>query len=362
MSEKSPGFGVHQVLAGAVRGDAVTNTALELRDLLRRSVPSEIFARHIAPDIAGEVRPLAELGGRGSHGTIVYHASIGEPNVTAFLLGRREPLVLVYHNITPARYFEPWDAEYAELLRLGRQELRELRRRVARCIAVSEFNAGELVELGYRDVKVIPPIVDATRLTRVEPDPLTLNHFDTVIDGPFVLALGQLLPHKRIDQLVEMMHVVETYLGIQLFLMIVGHTRFTAYADAIRQQLRELNLWRVHLVGGVDDAQLAAMFSRARGLVTLSEHEGFCVPLVEAMAFGVPTIARAAAAIPETLGGGGMLLPSNVRPVLAAEALIEVVTDDRLHASLAGRGAERLRGFDADRTRAAFVDAIAEVA
>lgn len=355
-------FGVHQVLAGAARGDAITNAALELRDLLRRSVPSEVFARHISPDIADEVRPLSRFGDQTPRGLLVYHASIGEPHLAAFLLNRREPVVLVYHNITPAHLFERWDPEYAELLDLGRSELVDLRPRISLAIAASEFNARELRDLGYDDVRVIPPVIDPYRLTRLQPDPLTLNHLDNVVRAPFAVSIGQMLPHKRIDLLVESMHVASTYLGLPLLLMLIGHARSKPYADAVRQQVRELNLGSVHLVGGINDAQLAAMLRRASMFVTLSEHEGFCVPLLEAMSFDVPVIARASAAIPETLGDAGLLLPMQAGPTLVAEAMAEVSENQSTRGALVAAGRRRIEEFDADRTRTEILHALAEVA
>ena len=153
-------FAIHQILAGATPGDAITTAALEYRDVLRRVGPSEVFARHIAPGAAGEVKPLSECGADGSSGLLVYHASIGEPAVSAFLLSRTEPIVLVYHNITPSKYFEGLDSRFAELLMLGRVELEQLRPRVVMPIAASRFNAAELEAIGYRDVRVIPPVVE----------------------------------------------------------------------------------------------------------------------------------------------------------------------------------------------------------
>ena len=168
-------FGIHQILAAASPGDAITNAALEYRDVLRRVGPSEVFARHIAPSSASEVRPLSEFGADGSRGLLVYHASIGEPVVSAFLLSRPEPIVLVYHNITPAKYFEGIDETFAELLVLGRYELESIRNRVVLAIAASHFNAAELEEIGYEDVRVIPPVVNPFRLARTTPDPDTIT-------------------------------------------------------------------------------------------------------------------------------------------------------------------------------------------
>ena len=131
-------FGIHQILAAAAPGDAITNAALEYRDVLRRVAPSDVFARHIAPGAAADVKPLSECGADGTQGLLVYHASIGEPAVSAFLQSRTEPIVLVYHNITPAKYFEGLD-DVCRAAVLGRYELEELRSR-SLTIAASHFN------------------------------------------------------------------------------------------------------------------------------------------------------------------------------------------------------------------------------
>ncbi len=354
-------FGVHQILAAASPGDAITNAALEYRNVLRRIGPSEIFARHIAPSSAGEVQPLSAYRSCGSQGVLVYHASIGEPAVEAFLRSRHEPIVLVYHNITPATYFEDLDETFAELLVLGRSELESIRPRVSRAVAASHFNAAELEAIGYEDVRVIPPVVDPDRLVRTTPDPNTVEYLDRAIPDPMLLFVGQLLPHKRPDLLVEAMHVATTYLGLEATLLLVGQNRFARYADAISAQIRELNIRQVHVVGSVGDAQLAAMFRKATAFVTVSEHEGFCVPLLEAMAFDVPVIARSCAAIPETVGNGGLLLPPWAGAELIAEAILHVTEDETLRADLAARGRARLGELTAVDASVAMLQTIGEV-
>ena len=354
-------FGIHQILAAASPGDAITNVALEYREVLRRIGPSDVFARHIAPSSADEVRPLSEFGRDGSGGLLVYHASIGEPAVSSFLLSRPEPIVLVYHNITPAKYFDGIDDTFAELLVLGRLELESIRHRVTLAIADSHFNAAELHAIGYEDVRVIPPVVDPFRLVRIEPDKPTLTHIDTTFTTPMMLFVGQVLPHKRPDLLVKAMHVAATYFGVEAHLLLVGQNRFARYADAVSAQIRELNLANVHVVGPVEDARLAAMFRRAIAFVTVSEHEGFCVPVLEAMAFDVPVVARACAAIPETVGEGGLLLPSWAGAELVAEAIARVVDDADLRQELRSRGRERLAEFTEVDASVSMLAAICEV-
>ena len=354
-------FGIHQILAAASPRDAITNVALEYRDVLRRVGPSEIYARHVAPGSASEVRPLSEYGAGGSRGLLVYHSSIGEPTVSSFLLARPEPIVLVYHNITPAKYFVGIDDTFAELLMLGRLELEAMRHRVVLSIAASHFNAAELEAIGYQDVRVIPPVVDPFRLLRTTPDVPTVKYLDRELNGPLLLFVGQLLPHKRPDLLVKAMHIAATYFGLDARLLLVGQNRFASYADAVSAQIRELNLPNVHVVGSVEDARLAAMYRRAIAFVTVSEHEGFCVPLLESLAFDVPVLARGCAAIPETVGEGGLLLPAWAGAELIAEAIDRIVRDEPLRKDLVARGRSRLHQLTEVDARVAMLEAIGEV-
>lgn len=353
--------GVHQVLAAAAAGDAITNSALEVRDLLRQVGPSEVYARHIAPEMEHEIRRLGEFPPRSVGDVIMYHASIGEPLVHAFLLSRREPLVLVYHNVTPARYFEHWDPKFAELLNLGRSELYDLRHRVSLAVADSTFNAVELGAMGYEDVRIIPPVIDPYRLARLTPAASTLHHLERAVSQPFVLYVGQLLPHKRPDFLVQAMHIATSYLGVEALLMFVGHLRLPTYASVVVEMIRELNLANVHVVGAVADDELAAFYTRARAVVTASEHEGFCVPLVEAMAFGNPIVARACGAVSETLGDGGLLLPPDASPALFAESLSALVDDDDVHKNLSARASRRAADFDPTDLQKALFSLLLEV-
>ncbi len=358
-------MGIHQVLVTASPGDAITNSALELRALLRRAGPSEVFARYIHPDLLDDIRQLDSFDGDGHRSCkadlLVFHASIGEPYVFNFILERPERLVLVYHNISPADPFLPYDPAFAGLLEAGRQELAALRDRAVMALADSQFNADELLELGFRDVRVAHLIIDVKKLLDIEPDP-QMTEWLNVIEGPVLLFVGQLLPHKRPDLLLKAFHVLTTYLLPDAHLLLVGANRLPGYAEALEQFRRELNLGAASFRGVLSPAVWSAHYRRADAFVTASEHEGFLVPLVESMAFGVPVVARAYAAIPETIGRAGVLLPQGEDPVLLAEAMAEVVTNEDLRRELVRLGEERLDVFDADRARAAILEHLLSVA
>lgn len=353
---------VHQLLVGASPGDAVTGAALDLRAVLRRIGPSDIFANYIEPELVGDVRLLRELAERRAEpgDVLVYHASIGEPDVAALLLERREPLMVVFHNVTPATYFATVDPYLAARLAAGRVELAALAPRVDLALAVSDFNATDLAGLGYGDVRVWPLPLDPARWLATEPDGPTAERLAADAGRPLVLFVGQVLPHKRPDLLLSAFCVLQTYLVPEARLAMVGWARNARYGAAIRALARDQNL-DVTFTGPVGDAELAAWYGAATAFVSMSEHEGVGIPLLEAMAHGVPVVARAWAAIPETLAGAGLLLPADAGPLLGGEAMACVLSDEGCRKQLVDAGRERVATLDPDASRAAFLGHLATV-
>jgi L-malate glycosyltransferase len=356
---------IHQILTAASPGDAVTNAAFELRDVLRLVGPSDIYAHHVATELADEVLPLRSYfrrsSSRSGHNVLVYHASIGDRDVLSFLLQRPERLVMQYHNVTPARFFEPWDAPFAKLLEDGRRQLVSLLPRVALTIADSHFNASELEGLGYADVEVMPPLVDVNHLQSVVPDEDTRRHFRETVHGPVVLFVGQLLPHKRPDLLVQVGHLLTTYHEPDVQFVLVGNARLEGYREALTAYIEELNLANIWITGPVSTAQLVAFYEVADVFVTMSEHEGFCVPLLEAAGFDVPVVARRNGAIPETLDRAGVLLPGDAGPALACEAVVDLLGSTERRKAVIELGRQRLGAFDLALERARFLDRLGRV-
>ena len=349
----------------AVPGDAITHAALELRPLLQKIGPSEIFAHHIHPDLARQAKHLSKFfaaaSGWPANDLLLYHASIGDPVMRRFIAERPERLVLVYHNISPAEAFVPYDPGFAGLLEAGRADLAILKDRVILALCDSAFNAAELVALGYSDVRVTPLIVDPDTLRGVEPDWGTAHHLATRVEGPLALFVGQILPHKRPELLVQSLHAVRTYLEPEAQLVLVGRHRLRSFATAIQQEIVELGLAGVWMTGEVSAAELRAFLDRADLFVTASDHEGFCVPLLEAMSFDLPIVARGTSAVPETLGGAGLVLDPDDGAVVFAEAWAEVIADPDLRAQLVAKGRRRLQDFDPDGARHQVLEHLATV-
>jgi glycosyltransferase involved in cell wall biosynthesis len=243
----------------------------------------------------------------------------------------------------------------------GRRELAALSRRAVMALAASEFNAEDLRSLGYRNVRVSPLLLDVDRLQALEPNALTVNHFEQMVKGPVVLFVGQLLPHKRPDFLLQAYHALTTYLDPEAHLILVGSPRLPRYTAALELLVRELHLPRAWITGRVGDDELVAFYRRADLFVTASEHEGFCAPLLEAMAFDVPVLARSFAAIPETVQDAALLLAPDDGPLVMAEAMRLALEDDALRAGLVRRGRRRLAHFAPDAARAALVSHLMEL-
>jgi glycosyltransferase involved in cell wall biosynthesis len=338
---------VHQLLAALSYGDAIGNEALAIRRHLRAAgFESDIFAERVHPRMASEARPLWQYGSVSGKDTVcLFHFSIGS---AAGRLAYHAPdrLVSIYHNITPARFFLGFHPHLAGLCHHGRRELAAFADRTELALGDSEFNRQELEAAGYRRTGVLPIVLDLS-VYRRPPSPVVRRLYD---DGRTnILFVGRVIPNKKIDDLVRVFAYYQRYVEARSRLLIVGdHRGHERYHDRLREMVRAFDLDEVVFAGQVDDDELLACYSVADLFLCLSEHEGFCVPLVEAMAFGLPVVAYDAGAVAETLGGGGVLLRDK-RPDVVAELIQSLLTDDPLRRAVLAtqeRAMARVRSTD----------------
>ena len=332
-----------QLVVGAAPGDAITRSALLLRRELAAHGRADIYAQHREPGMHELVGPLEDLAHRPNRARpLIFHASIGSWPIYQALAHETE-LILVHHNFSPPASFAPYAPDVASDLVRGRWELEQIRDRVVRAIADSEFNAQELRDLGYTDVEVIAPTPDIGRLSRATPDPAMLARITSWNADPLVLCVAQQLPHKRIERVLAAMAVLQQEHMPGARLAFVGVDRFPTYSQGLRLLGRTVGLREPHLLGRVTDAELTALYLRARVFLTLSEHEGFCVPAVESMAIGLPIVASRRAAIPSTVDNAALLIDDPDDPALVAAVVQRVATDERLRRTLIGRGVRRAK-------------------
>jgi glycosyltransferase involved in cell wall biosynthesis len=342
---------VNQWVPAAHKGDAIGDSARRVRDLLRdMGHVSELYALTIDDDLRHDVRPFTDPAATQGELTI-FHYALPSPMTEAFAaLGSGR--VLQYHNVTPASYFAPYDPALFRLASLGRDELATLAGRVDLALGDSEYNRQELEALGFTRTGVFPIAVDTTRVTQ----PAHRPALDAILDDGLVnfLFVGRIAPNKKIEDIIRLAEFYKRYVDAYYRFIFVGRfdvvPRYYSMIRALMAEFRFLND-RFLFTGPVSDEELAVYYRHAAVYISMSEHEGFCVPLLEAMATDVPVLAYAAAAVPDTLGGAGVqFAPKDIE--FAAELLGSLAFDDGLRAQVIAGQRRRLADFgDARVTR-----------
>jgi glycosyltransferase involved in cell wall biosynthesis len=323
-------------IGGAVRGTR--------RILLDLGFDSAIYAGVVDPRERGETRPVGRLPTDVSENDVViYHLSLGSP-LTDIWKNLRARRVTMYHNITPAHYFDDVSARVAYDLRAGREQLRDAVQSADLCIAASTYNLAELTELGAKSGVVIPPPVD---LSRLNPVPATPQQ------PPTLLFVGRFAPNKRHDMLLLILKALrETTHPDARLVLAGGLVDAEPYVAALASQATELGIEGAVAIpaAGISDRRLHDYYANAGVFVCASEHEGFCIPLLEAMAFSVPVVALDAGAVAETVGDAAVLMRT-MDPLVWAGVVARVLDDTNLRSQLIASGKERVAGFDASNIK-----------
>ncbi|HEV8632713.1 MAG TPA: glycosyltransferase [Chloroflexota bacterium] len=361
MTAASPlsGARVDQVLPNLSPGDAASDAGLAFGGVLARAgADTALWSSEIHPERAGRARRFDPRGmRRRAPDLVLLHYTTGSA-VPGALRRTGLPYGLYFHNVTPPRYFLGANDLLAGFAWRGLAELPTLLREARLVLSPSCFSAAQLRAAGARDVGLVPIPLDPAAHA-AEPDPAWLSRFG---DGrPNVLCVGRIAPNKRQDELVRAFYYYSRGAGRgrDARLLLVGAP---AAAPLFQSWLeRAIGTWElegVHLTGHVSDAARAACYRVGTVYVSLSEHEGFGVPLVEAMHHGVPVIARAAAAVGETLGDAGLLV-RDADPRRVAELIGMVVENGRLRAAMVEAGRRRAAEFAPERVAGRLVAAVA---
>ncbi|HWJ56406.1 MAG TPA: glycosyltransferase [Vicinamibacterales bacterium] len=331
----APGAGapaVHQVLATLGYGDAIGHEVLGIQKVLRAAgYRSDIFVETADSRLEDLTRDYRDLIDEATPETVlIHHFSIGSraSRVAYALPGR---MILVYHNITPPVYFAGIHPLLVELCYLGRRELGAYASRCALALGDSEFNRQELVDLGFPRTDVLPVVPSFEHLD-VVPDRTMAQAFD---DGwTNLLFVGRVIPNKKIENVIRHFHAYKQRHNPRSRLLLVGSSGgFERYFAMLQKLIADLGAHDVHFLGHVSDAELAACYEVADLFLCASEHEGFCVPLMEAFHVGLPVVAYAATAIPATMDGGGVLY-TDTDPAHVAAIVDAVVSDPDLEAQI----------------------------
>jgi L-malate glycosyltransferase len=353
---------VDQVIPTLASRDAIGGHTLQLRDLLRsRGFRSDIYYANASPDRLDEGLPLARLGDRspGSR-VLLYQMSIGS-GVADVFRDRNERKFVNYHNITPADLLEAWAPAVGEEVRWGRAQLRDLAPVTEFAVADSQFNERELRDAGYRWTTTVPLLVDLDGFAGT-PDPALADRLagEKAGGGTDLLFVGKVSPHKGQHDLVKALAAYRRLYDPKARLRLVGGAISDDYRGAVERFADELELLdAVEIAGSVTHEELIAYYAGSDAFVCLSNHEGFCVPLIEAMYHRLPIVATANSAVPETVDGAGLVLP-NREPARVAAAIDRVVHDAELRSVLADAAAVRVESFSLPRVKESYASAIEE--
>ncbi|MGE3704600.1 MAG: glycosyltransferase family 4 protein [Vicinamibacterales bacterium] len=350
---------VHQVLATLGYGDAIGHEVLGIQRVLRGAgFESDIFVETADRRLEPLTRDYRELvDATHPDNVLLHHFSIGsKASRTAYALPER--MGLIYHNITPPEYFVGVHRTLARQCFRGRRELQAYVDRCEIALGDSEFNRQDLEALGFPRTAVLPVVPDFSHLDR-RPDPFVARQFD---DGwTNILFVGRVIANKKIEDVIRIFHAYHTKFNPRSRLLIVGiFSLFERYLASLHHLVEELGQQHVHFTGHVTNEELVAYYDLADLFLCASEHEGFCVPIVEAFHTEVPVLAYAATAVPSTMDGAGVLYDDK-DPLYVASLMDGILSDGALRDAILDRQIEavaRLQACDFDGTLLRFVEAL----
>jgi len=298
---------VHQFATSLSYGDAISDEMIEIRKVLReKGYRSEIFTRFFDTRMAGQRRDYREYKRLSSPGNVViFHFSIGSP-VSKLFFRVPDKKIMIYHNITPHKFFVDSHRILARECYKGRLEIKLFVDKVDLALGDSEFNRRELEAAGYSRTGVLPILLDLSKFD--EPgDPVTRH---LCADGKTtILFVGRVIPNKKFEDIIKTYYFYNKYFNSDSRLILAGdYSGMERYFSPLQKLVKELSLVDVHFTGHVEFPELLAYYNVADVYVSLSEHEGFGVPVLEAFYKKIPVLGYKAGAVEETMNGGGVLL------------------------------------------------------
>jgi glycosyltransferase involved in cell wall biosynthesis len=339
--------GVHQLVHTLSYGDAISAEVLSLaRSFRERGFPSEVFAINVHPRLKGEARSYLEFP-KDFAGEVVLHYSLGSPLNELYRSLKNAKRALIYHNLTPAHWFDRVNPRIVDDIQRGMDELPGLCAVTDRLLADSAFNGGELAALGFK-ATTLELMIDPKRWS-IPANPGIASLLQGS-GGIHVLHVGRLAPNKCIEDIIRSFCFLHHHISKHSTLWLPGIDIDTElYSYSLKRLVRELALEdAVRFTGCMDDSELRSLYEGCSVYLCMSEHEGFCLPLLEAMHFGAPVIAYASSAIPDTVGKGGILVREKRHPEIA-ELIAKIHSDLPFRESLIAAGRARVAEHSMER-------------
>jgi glycosyltransferase involved in cell wall biosynthesis len=343
-----------QLLPVISYGDAVGNDTLALDDLLKSmGYKTSIYAESIDERVAEHhpILPVKKLPKLNEDDVLIYHLCVGF-SFYKKLHKLKCRKIAIYHNVTPAFFFKEYSLLYYHACKQGIDEVKQLKGVFDYCLADSEYNRKDLISHGYRCPIDIRPILVPFDDYNKTPDKVILDRYN---DGKTnILYIGRVAPNKRHEDIIAAFSCYKKYYDTDARLFLVGDNVIALYQSRLDEYVKKLGVKDVYFTGKVSFNEILAYYKVSDVFLCMSEHEGFCVPLIEAMYFDIPVIAYSCAAVPETMSGAGVLLQEK-DPLETAGVINKAVTDTTLRSEIIKGQQKRLTDFSYEKTSALFL-------
>ena len=343
---------INQFHSGTAVGDAITNQMLLIRKILRdKGYHSDIYAEHIPKELENDILPIKKYTGDEKSILFVHH-SMGFDGYEK-IINLPDKKALIYHNITPERFFnDEWTKQY---IRKGLKQAADYNNYVCYCMANSNFSRKELIQMGYKNVDVLPVQISLDRFDKTNTD---LDIKKKLENKTNIIFVGRVVPNKRQDDIIQIFAVYNKYYNPDSHLYIIGDDGMQNYVEKLRVLIKKLDIeTNCTLTGKVSEGALKAYYETADLFLCMSEHEGFGVPLLEAMKMKVPVIAYRSSAIPETMDGAGIVVDKKNYAYIGA-LLNEVIQNKELYELIVKKQCDRIERLENTDTEKLICNAI----
>lgn len=347
---------INQFHSGTAKGDAITNQMFLIQKILKNNgYDSEIYAEYIPKELAGKVKPIQEYH-QDRTGILMVHHSMGI-NCFEQIVHLSDKKILIYHNITPERFFK--DEYLKKYIRLGLKQAESYKDYIKYCVADSNYNRQQLIRMGHScDIDVMPVQISLNRFDELEDEQNIIEENRATRN---IIFVGRVVENKCQHDVIKAFAVYNRYFEKNSKLFIIGDNSMSGYVDELEQLAERLEVSdKIVFTGKISDSGLKTYYRIADVFLCMSEHEGFGVPLLESMKMGVPVIAYRSSAIPETMGGAGILVTEKNYAYIGA-LLNEVINDRNLYEALVKKQLERIERLESTDTEKLLLHIISNV-
>ncbi len=351
---------IYQIVASLNYGDAIGNDVIAKKHIIEEmGIETAIYANTVAPRVSEpNAFTVSEMPKVSEDDIVIYHMGNGSYlNRTVPELNCRK--IMVYHNITPYEFFNIDDIQASEGCRRGLEDMVQLKGRYTSYIADSEFNKSDMVKMGYKEnqISVIPVAIPFDDYKQ-QPDADMVSRLSDGMTN--IVFIGRIAPNKKHEDLIRTFDYYKKYVNPNSRLILAGGANLGGmYYRDLKDYIEALGTQDIFFPGHISFAEILAIYKTAHIFLCMSEHEGFCVPLLEAMVFDVPVIAYAAGAVPETMGGSGVVVDSK-DPVFLSRVIDGVAKNEALREKIIQMQRKRLEDFQFEKIKAQFQNYLRE--